>query len=68
MSTVNVVRQLKKRELTGSKIKINPHWIKEPCVLCHQDTPYTVATGIYVRQHYIEGIGQTCASCFFSAL
>ena len=67
MSTVNVVRQLKKRELCGNKIKINPHWIKEQCIMCHQDTPYTVGTGIYVRQHYVEGMGQMCSACYYSA-
>lgn len=67
MSTVNVVRQLRKRELCGEKVKINPHWIKDPCILCHQDTQYTVATGVYVRQHYVQGVGQMCPSCYYSA-
>lgn len=67
MSTVNVVRQLRKRELTGEKVKINPHWIKDVCILCHQDTPYTVTTGLHVRQHYVLGFGQMCAPCYYSA-
>lgn len=66
MSTVNMVRQLKKRELTGSKININPHWVKDKCIMCHQDTRYTIATCIYVRQHYVEGMGQMCPSCFYA--
>ena len=67
MSTVNVVRQLRKRELCGEKVEINPHWIKDVCILCHQDTPYYIATGLHVRRHYVSGFGQMCSSCYYSA-
>jgi hypothetical protein len=37
---------------------------KETCVMCSKETPYTVDTHIELRNCYIEGLGQLCASCY----
>jgi hypothetical protein len=36
----------------------------EVCVLCGKDTPYVKSTHIDFRNHYIEGAGQLCQSCY----
>ena len=62
----NVTKQIKNRELTGEKIKINQHWVKDTCIICKKDTPYTVATKRCLRRHYAESIGQMCPSCYYA--
>ena len=61
-----IVTQLKNRELTGKKIKINPWWCKEQCIICKTDTQYPQPTPIYIRRYYVEGLGQLCPSCYYA--
>jgi len=61
-----IVRQIKQRELTGTKIKINPWWCKEQCIMCKTDTQYPQPTPISVRRYYVEGLGQMCPSCYYA--
>lgn len=35
---------------------------KDKCVICGQDSPYSIDTPIYNRYGYIEGAGQGCAT------
>ena len=35
-----IVTQLKNRELTGKKIKINPWWCNDQCIICKNETQY----------------------------
>ena len=39
--------------------------IYDKCIICKQKTRYTRKTHINRRQHYIEGMGQTCSSCYY---
>jgi len=62
-----LIKQLQKRELTGSKIIIiNPWMTKINCVICKQNTQYATPTPLIVRQNYVEGLGQLCKSCYFA--
>lgn len=38
--------------------------IKEKCVLCSTETPYTFDTHIDYRYGYVEGAGQLCKKCY----
>jgi len=38
--------------------------VKEKCVNCGVETPYTVNTHIDQRKNYIEGAGQLCSGCY----
>ena len=35
----------------------------DKCVLCGEETPYTVSTSIDYRMGYTEGVGQLCSYC-----
>ena len=37
----------------------------EKCIICKQKTMYTRKTNINRHQHYIEGMGPTCRSCYY---
>lgn len=39
--------------------------IYDKCIICKQKTEYTRKTHINNRQFYIEGMGQTCGSCYY---
>ncbi len=39
--------------------------IYESCIICKQKTEFTRKTHINNRQFYIEGVGQTCGSCYY---
>ena len=36
----------------------------ESCVLCGQETEYTVNDSISLRNYYIDGAGQLCEECY----
>ena len=36
----------------------------EHCVVCGEETPYTIDTHIDFRYGYIEGMGQLCRICY----
>ena len=38
--------------------------MKETCVLCGVETPYTVDQHIDTRYGYVEGCGQLCKECY----
>ena len=38
--------------------------MKDRCVVCGAETPYDIMDDIFIRLHYIEGVGQLCAECF----
>ena len=66
MST-QIVTQLKNRELTGKKIKINPWWYKDSCIMCKTKTQYPQPTPISVRRYHVKGLGQMCPSCYYAS-
>jgi hypothetical protein len=35
----------------------------DKCVICGQETPYTISTHIDMRFFYVEGVGQLCSKC-----
>ncbi len=37
---------------------------KDKCVICHQETKYDKDVPVHMREHYVEGSGQLCSSCF----
>ena len=61
-----IVWQIKQRELTGKKIKINPWWCKDSCIICKKETQYHKPTPLNVRRHYVAGLGQLCLPCYYS--
>jgi len=65
MST-QIVIQLKNRELTGKKIKINPSQHKDSCIMCKTKTHYSQTTPISVRRYYVKDLGQMCPSCYYA--
>lgn len=38
--------------------------LTEVCITCGEDTPYKQNTHIDLREHYVEGAGQLCKSCW----
>ncbi len=38
--------------------------LTEVCVTCGEETPYKQNTHIDLREHYVEGAGQLCKSCW----
>jgi len=36
----------------------------EVCVTCGEQTPYKQNTHIDLREHYVEGAGQLCKTCW----
>jgi len=37
--------------------------MKDPCVICGENSIYDVDTHIDMRMDYVEGIGQMCRNC-----
>lgn len=37
---------------------------KDLCISCEAETEYSHDTSIEYRQHYVEGAGQLCKSCY----
>ena len=58
-------KQLKKREVSGSRINYDTNPI-ECCVICNQQTQYRFKTHIETRGCYVEGCGQLCPSCYIA--
>lgn len=38
--------------------------MKDVCVSCGVETAYDVSTHVDMRNGYVEGLGQLCASCY----
>jgi len=38
--------------------------MKDKCVLCGDETSYTMNTPIDERYYYVEGAGQLCEKCY----
>jgi len=36
----------------------------EKCVSCGEATEYPITTSIDIREHYVEGAGQLCKTCY----
>ena len=62
------------REMTRKKLEpwkeafmelLKEEQVKEKCVVCNQETPYTKDTHVDYRQYYVEGAGQLCEDCYF---
>lgn len=45
-------------------MKTNTEDKTEHCVLCGNETPYTIYDEIDLRDNYIEGAGQLCSNCY----
>lgn len=45
-------------------IDIQQEALVEKCVICGNFTPYLYNTPISSREHYIEGGGQLCKTCY----
>ncbi len=37
---------------------------QDKCVVCRKTTKYAEKDNIYIREGYVEGVGQLCESCF----
>lgn len=37
----------------------------ERCVICHELTDTLKDKHVYLRQHYVRGIGELCAVCYY---
>jgi hypothetical protein len=44
------------KEVAGDTIEV--------CVTCGEQTPYKQNTHIDLREHYVEGAGQLCKTCW----
>jgi len=51
-------------EMHKYDIKLMKKEEKEKCVYCGSLTNYRKGDNIAIRQHYIEGAGQLCDSCY----
>jgi hypothetical protein len=38
--------------------------MKDNCFICGEQTPYSYDTSMDYRDHYIEGAGQLCKTCY----
>lgn len=43
---------------------ITQELVREKCVRCNRETPYTFADDVAEREYYIPGYGQCCAHCY----